>query len=217
MGNLWTALALLLSIFLPLTWQGIEAEASATPEPLDFKTSAFRWSAVHPSQTITGIPWHRLASHRFSSARQKSRGSGLLLASWREVHPVWVFPYSTSCQRVQASFSTNPSQPHTWLGGLLDFSVWVSTSPHDFPIKESGRKSSSCAGRAQPLAGHSPAEQGMPWLAFFGNPSHPQAQQGEIRTVCFIFKFPCFLGHQPDPLFFEYSCLWFNFLWVYFF
>jgi len=87
---------------------------------------------------------------------------------------------------------------------------------HDFPIKESGRKFSSSAGRARPFAGRSPAEQGMLWLAFFRNPSLPQAQLGEIRTVCFIFKFPCFLGHQPDPLFFEYSCLWFNFLWVYF-
>lgn len=96
----------------------------------------------------------------------------------------------------------------------MDFTVWVSTLPHDFPIKEWGRRSSSSVGRAQPFAGRSLAEQDMPWLAFFGNPSHPQAQQGEIRTACFIFKFPCFLGHQPDPLFFEYSCLWFNFLWV---
>lgn len=161
---------------------------------------------------------HPLASHcSFSSAGQKSQGTSHPSSSSRKVHPVRVFPYSTSCQRVRASFSPNPSQPHTWLGGLLDFNVWVSTLPHVFPIKESRRKSSSSAERAQPFAGRSPAEQGMPWLAFFGNPIHPQAQWGEIRTVCFIFKFPCFLGHQPDPLFFEYSCLWFNFLWVYFF
>lgn len=167
---------------------------------------------------MTSIPWHRSASCRsLSLAGQKSWGAGHPSVSSGEVHPIRVFPYSTSCQRVRASFSPNPSQPHTWLGGLLDFNVWVSTLPHDFPIKESGRKSSLSAGRAQPFAGRSLAERGMPWLAFFGKPSHPQAQRGEIRTVCFIFKFPCFLGHQPDPLFFEYSCLWFNFLWVYFF
>lgn len=97
------------------------------------------------------------------------------------------------------------------------FQYLVSTLPHDFPIKESGRKSSLSAGKAWPFAGCSLAERGMTWLVFLGNSSPPQAQQGEIRTVCFIFKFPCVLGYQPDPLFFKYSCLWFNFLWVYFF
>lgn len=87
---------------------------------------------------------------------------------------------------------------------------------HDFPIKEWGSVQLICwEGLA--FAGHSLAERDKPCLAFFGKPSHPQAQQGEIRTLCFIFKFPCFLGQQPDPLFFEYSCLWFNFLWVLFF